>query len=108
MSGEMGVNMDGVVAAQHAAVSMAFDPAWRPPWPAEPEKTIHALIVEELQRHGESWSSIVAYEPPTFDASASAYAEQAWIIWTAQRVYSPLEYDGSWSVVSVPRSPAAP
>ena len=69
------------------------------------------LIELSLKQHNESWSD-VAHSTLTedelnrrFDCSFGGTEEVAFTLWTTNRVYFPVQYDGSEWCESVPRNP---
>lgn len=69
------------------------------------------MLTEAMASNDECWDDVAGHTPlgmnfdEEFDA-AWGYAEgQAFTLWTEQRVYFPVEYDGSEWVESVPRNP---
>jgi len=69
------------------------------------------LISDELAVAGESWSDVVANTltdeqlDVTFDSGYGGTEGRPFGMWTANRVYFPLCYDGAEWVGSVPRNP---
>jgi hypothetical protein len=72
--------------------------------------TWRKLIEEEMERVGDSWNNLVSLVPEgiedvEFDSSFGEAFGTPFTLWTAERVYFPVEYDGSESVWSVARNP---
>ena len=73
--------------------------------------TWRKLIERELEAQGESWKDEEAttldlngFERP-FDAGYGAEEGEPFTLWTKNRVYFPVCYDGAESVASVSRNP---
>lgn len=69
------------------------------------------LISEEMKKHGESWSDMVAITLTAeeagegFDINASGPHGKPFTAWTENRVYFPLCHDGYEACGSVARNP---
>lgn len=74
-------------------------------------KTWKDAVVEEMGRCGESWDMVVAVADnyPLSEAPVSQSwgggTNTAFTVWTENRVYIPVQYDGMEWCSSVPRNP---
>lgn len=70
-----------------------------------------AMIDRILDRHGETWKDVVHSTLSRrelkryFDSSFGATEGKPFTLWTVNRVYFPVCYDGAEWVASVPRNP---
>lgn len=70
-------------------------------------------IEEALAQNGEGWGDIVestlteSQLDERFGGGFGNHEGCAFTLWTINRVYFPVEYDGSESVASVPRNPCS-
>lgn len=73
--------------------------------------TWRLLISDEMDRNDESWHDMEIITPKNldldrkFDAGYGSVNGLPFTLWTRNRVYFPIEYDGSERVLSVPRNP---
>lgn len=74
------------------------------------ETTWRELITAEMLRCCETWDDVERWTPSTdidrlFYAGFGGHRGQPFTLWTANRVYFPVVYDGAEWVGSVPRDP---
>ena len=69
-------------------------------------------ISEEMRRHKDNWKNVVSMHPAEekwldylFDDDFGSIEGESFTVWTKNRVYFPVTYDGSEWVGSVSRMP---
>lgn len=73
--------------------------------------TWRVLITDEMLCRGESWSDVLkctlsdSQLDTVFDAGYGSAEGEPFTLWTHNRVYFPVDYDGSETVASVLRNP---
>jgi len=73
--------------------------------------TWRELIAEEMEAWDESWENVVSCTLSddgldiSFDNGYGIHEGKPFTLWTAERVYFPVEYDGAEWVASVSRNP---
>ena len=73
--------------------------------------TWRKLISEEMKERGDCWDNVVMTMPRAgfldieFDDGFGGHEGVPFTLWTKDRVYFPMEYDGADLVRSAPRNP---
>ena len=77
----------------------------------DPKTTWRELITVTMDDVGEKWEDVVAFAPTDMDLDREFYdgfggsEGKPFTLWTKNRVYFPVVYDGAEWVGSVPRNP---